>query len=173
MLVGILFALTLCVLPSVSMTCITCRISGMDIAPLDLMNIEMFAKKVVSLADYRKELSAYLHSKMENVAPNLATLIGDTVGILSLSSRYWLMCVLLMQTLLLFYMYKLLQLFHNCPNSHVSCSIGNSCCSTSTVSEIYSSFDMIVTYLFVSILFPAVQLMSWYHTPCVLNISLP
>merc|ERR1712240_797242 len=30
--------------------------------------------------DYRKELSAYLQNKMSLVAPNLATLIGDTVG---------------------------------------------------------------------------------------------
>merc|ERR1712096_211690 len=32
------------------------------------------------LNDYRKELSAYLQNKMSLVAPNLATLIGDTVG---------------------------------------------------------------------------------------------
>ena len=56
---------------------------GMDIAPLDLMNIERFAKKVVSLADYRKELAEYLRSKMDSVAPNLASLIGDTVSIRS------------------------------------------------------------------------------------------
>lgn len=53
---------------------------GMDIAPLDLMHIERFAKKVVSLADYRRELSEYLHKKMDSVAPNLAVLIGDTVS---------------------------------------------------------------------------------------------
>merc|ERR1712083_542090 len=35
---------------------------------------------VIGLTDYRKELSAYLQSKMALVAPNLATLIGDTVG---------------------------------------------------------------------------------------------
>lgn len=55
---------------------------GMDIAPLDMMNIERFAKKVVSLADYRKELSEYLRSKMDSVAPNLASLIGDTVSVM-------------------------------------------------------------------------------------------
>ena len=55
-------------------------IVGMDISPLDLMNIERFAKKVVSLADYRSELAQYLHSKMDSVAPNLAKLIGDTVS---------------------------------------------------------------------------------------------
>lgn len=53
---------------------------GMDISPIDLINIEMFAKRVVALADYRKSLSHYLSNKMESVAPNLATLIGDQVG---------------------------------------------------------------------------------------------
>jgi len=53
---------------------------GMDISPIDLLNIEMFASRVIGLTDYRKELSAYLGSKMSLVAPNLSTLIGDTVG---------------------------------------------------------------------------------------------
>jgi len=53
---------------------------GMDISPVDLLNIDMFASRVIGLSDYRKELSAYLQSKMSVVAPNLATLIGDTVG---------------------------------------------------------------------------------------------
>ena len=35
---------------------------------------------MVALADYRKGLSGYLQEKMASVAPNLATLIGDTVG---------------------------------------------------------------------------------------------
>merc|ERR1712202_105245 len=53
---------------------------GMDISPIDLLNIDMFASRVIGLNDYRKELSAYLQNKMSLVAPNLATLIGDTVG---------------------------------------------------------------------------------------------
>ncbi|XP_043460846.1 nucleolar protein 56 [Leptopilina heterotoma] len=53
---------------------------GMDISPIDLMNIEMFAGRVVALADYRKQLAEYLRSKMSSVAPNLASLIGDQVG---------------------------------------------------------------------------------------------
>merc|ERR1711942_289041 len=40
----------------------------------------MFASRVIGLTDYRKELSSYLQEKMASVAPNLATLIGDTVG---------------------------------------------------------------------------------------------
>merc|ERR1711934_440190 len=53
---------------------------GMEISDIDLMNVEYFANQVVKLADYRKELQEYLRSKMGNVAPNLATLIGDVVG---------------------------------------------------------------------------------------------
>merc|ERR1712110_1283857 len=53
---------------------------GMDISDIDLMNIDMFATRVVALAEYRKELSKYLQDKMGNVAPNLAALIGDVVG---------------------------------------------------------------------------------------------
>merc|ERR1711976_612765 len=53
---------------------------GMDISPVDLMNIEKFASRVIALAEYRKELAKYLTDKMGNVAPNLAALIGDIVG---------------------------------------------------------------------------------------------
>lgn len=53
---------------------------GMDISPLDLINIELFASRVISLVEYRKELMEYLKGKMHGIAPNLATLIGETVG---------------------------------------------------------------------------------------------
>uniref|UniRef100_T1I424 Nucleolar protein 56 n=3 Tax=Rhodnius TaxID=13248 RepID=T1I424_RHOPR len=53
---------------------------GMEIALVDLINIEMFAKRVISLTEYKTELAVYLHSKMEAVAPSLAVLIGDLVG---------------------------------------------------------------------------------------------
>lgn len=53
---------------------------GMDISPVDLLNIEMFATRVVALTDYRKQLAQYLRTKMSDVAPNLAALIGDQVG---------------------------------------------------------------------------------------------
>merc|ERR1711899_77663 len=51
-----------------------------DISPVDLLNIDMFASRVIGITEYRKELSTYLRSKMSVVAPNLAVLIGDTVG---------------------------------------------------------------------------------------------
>ncbi|XP_063067014.1 nucleolar protein 56 [Engraulis encrasicolus] len=53
---------------------------GMDISPIDLINIESFSSRVVSLTAYRQELQEYLRSKMGQVAPNLAALIGDVVG---------------------------------------------------------------------------------------------
>lgn len=59
---------------------------GMDISPIDLINIERFSNRVVSLAQYRLELQEYLRSKMSQVAPNLAALIGEVVNKSSISS---------------------------------------------------------------------------------------
>ncbi|XP_064152467.1 nucleolar protein 56-like [Anguilla rostrata] len=53
---------------------------GMDISPIDLINIESFSSRVISLNEYRRELQEYLRSKMGQVAPNLAALIGEVVG---------------------------------------------------------------------------------------------
>ncbi|KAF3551217.1 hypothetical protein DY000_02010685 [Brassica cretica] len=53
---------------------------GQDLSPLDLINVQTFAQKVMDLADYRKKLYDYLVSKMSDIAPNLAALIGDMVG---------------------------------------------------------------------------------------------
>ncbi|KAL2642822.1 hypothetical protein R1flu_010409 [Riccia fluitans] len=53
---------------------------GQDISPIDLINIENFALRVVELSEYRKQLHAYLVTKMQDVAPNLAALIGEMVG---------------------------------------------------------------------------------------------
>ena len=40
---------------------------GQDISPVDLVNIEAFAKRVISLAEYRKSLHEYLANKMTAV----------------------------------------------------------------------------------------------------------
>eukprot|EP00271_Cylindrocystis_brebissonii_P019880 TRINITY_DN6312_c0_g3_i1.p1 TRINITY_DN6312_c0_g3~~TRINITY_DN6312_c0_g3_i1.p1 ORF type:complete len:541 (+),score=156.95 TRINITY_DN6312_c0_g3_i1:830-2452(+) len=53
---------------------------GQDISPIDLINIEMFASRVIDLVEYRRNLHSYLVSKMADVAPNLAALIGEMVG---------------------------------------------------------------------------------------------
>ncbi|KAI9834256.1 MAG: snoRNP complex protein nop56 [Sarea resinae] len=53
---------------------------GQDISESDMENVMAFAKRVVSLGEYRKGLFNYLVSKMGIVAPNLAALIGEVVG---------------------------------------------------------------------------------------------
>jgi len=53
---------------------------GQDISPIDLINIDIFAKKVISLAEYRTKLHTYLNTKMNTIAPNLSALIGEMVG---------------------------------------------------------------------------------------------
>ena len=53
---------------------------GMDISPIDLINIKHFASRVVALSEYRINLQEYLRRKMQAVAPNLAALIGEVVG---------------------------------------------------------------------------------------------
>lgn len=53
---------------------------GQDISETDMENVISFAKRVVSLSDYRKSLHSYLVAKMSVVAPNLAALIGEVVG---------------------------------------------------------------------------------------------
>jgi nucleolar protein 56 len=53
---------------------------GTDISDMDLLNIDHFARKVISLSEYRSKLQAYLHEKMYLVAPNLAALVGDHIG---------------------------------------------------------------------------------------------
>ncbi|EGV66616.1 Nucleolar protein 56 [Yamadazyma tenuis] len=57
------------------------RISmGQDISEIDMMNVSSFAKRVVSITEYRATLYKYLTEKMNTVAPNLSTLIGEVVG---------------------------------------------------------------------------------------------
>jgi nucleolar protein 56 len=53
---------------------------GTDISPIDMINIESFATRVVSLTEYRKKLHNYLLDKMNLCAPNLSALIGEQVG---------------------------------------------------------------------------------------------
>ncbi|KAI1171541.1 pre-rRNA processing nucleolar protein-like protein Sik1 [Nemania sp. FL0916] len=53
---------------------------GREISEVDLENVLTFAQKVQSLAEYRRTLYSYLTNKMDTVAPNLATLIGDIVA---------------------------------------------------------------------------------------------
>ena len=53
---------------------------GSDISPLDLINVKLFSRRLLSLFSFRQNLQGYLHEKMAVVAPNLASLIGDVIG---------------------------------------------------------------------------------------------
>lgn len=53
---------------------------GMDCSTVDMINIVNFTQRMVKLAEFRKKLSIYLADKMKLVAPNLSTLLGDTVA---------------------------------------------------------------------------------------------
>ncbi|CAG7853514.1 Nucleolar protein 56 AltName: Full=Ribosome biosynthesis protein sik1 [Serendipita indica DSM 11827] len=53
---------------------------GGELSDVDMINISMFAERVISLAEYRKSLTAYLAEKMNQVAPSLTALIGERIG---------------------------------------------------------------------------------------------
>ncbi|KAJ6748437.1 NUCLEOLAR PROTEIN 5 NUCLEOLAR PROTEIN NOP5 NOP58 [Salix purpurea] len=53
---------------------------GQDLSPIDLINVQQFAQRVMDLSEYRKKLHEYLVTKMNDIAPNLASLIGEIVG---------------------------------------------------------------------------------------------
>ncbi|MED6207398.1 snoRNP complex protein nop56 [Stylosanthes scabra] len=53
---------------------------GQDLSPVDLINVQQFAQRVMDLSEYRRKLYDYLVSKMNDIAPNLASLIGEVVG---------------------------------------------------------------------------------------------
>jgi len=53
---------------------------GSGLSEIDMLNINAFAERVVSLADYRKSLATYLAEKMNLVAPSLTALLGERVG---------------------------------------------------------------------------------------------
>jgi nucleolar protein 56 len=53
---------------------------GVDVSEYDMLNIDQFAKKVVDIGEYRKDLYEYLQAKMHTVAPNLTCLLGEQVG---------------------------------------------------------------------------------------------
>jgi len=53
---------------------------GMDTSEADMLNIIIFTDRMISLAQYRNQLFSYLEEKMATVAPNLSTLIGETVA---------------------------------------------------------------------------------------------
>jgi len=53
---------------------------GMDISPMDMLNIERFGARVIALTEYRQKLHAYIKDRMHSCAPSLSALIGEQVG---------------------------------------------------------------------------------------------
>ena len=53
---------------------------GTEITTEDLDNIQALAEQVVSFTEYRSQLSNYLSARMQAIAPNLTSLVGDLVG---------------------------------------------------------------------------------------------
>lgn len=53
---------------------------GQDIVEADMINIDKFAYQVIQLSEQRKHLAEYLGHKLEKVAPNLQTLVGDLLA---------------------------------------------------------------------------------------------
>ena len=56
------------------------RSMGTEITQEDLENIQALADQVVSFTEYRQQLASYLSARMQAIAPNLTTLVGDLVG---------------------------------------------------------------------------------------------
>jgi len=53
---------------------------GMNVSELDLLNIRLFTSRVENLLERRAQMHAYLADKLQLVAPNLSSLIGDQVA---------------------------------------------------------------------------------------------
>ncbi|KAH0856178.1 hypothetical protein HID58_084439, partial [Brassica napus] len=53
---------------------------GTEVSDLDLMHIRELCDQVLSLAEYRAQLYDYLKSRMNTIAPNLTSLVGELVG---------------------------------------------------------------------------------------------
>ncbi|CAE7831509.1 NOP56, partial [Symbiodinium sp. KB8] len=53
---------------------------GMDCSEVDMISVDAFTNRVISLAEHRADIHTYLIEKMHNVAPNLSALIGEQVG---------------------------------------------------------------------------------------------
>eukprot|EP01084_Bolivina_argentea_P054876 100632_1 len=53
---------------------------GIDVSKIDMIEMQIFATRIVKLAEFRVNLYAYLCERMETCAPNLTALIGEQVG---------------------------------------------------------------------------------------------
>lgn len=53
---------------------------GSELSDIDADNIRNFCEKVYGMVSYREGLGGYLKDKMKMLAPNTATLVGETLG---------------------------------------------------------------------------------------------
>lgn len=53
---------------------------GTEISAEDLRNIVSLCDQILSIGDYRKKLAEYLTNRMNAIAPNLTSLVGELVG---------------------------------------------------------------------------------------------
>ncbi|KAI0253129.1 Nop domain-containing protein [Lactifluus subvellereus] len=53
---------------------------GTEISESDLTHIHALCDQVISISEYRAQLSEYLRNRMVAIAPNLTTLVGELVG---------------------------------------------------------------------------------------------
>ncbi|ODV88388.1 hypothetical protein CANCADRAFT_32997 [Tortispora caseinolytica NRRL Y-17796] len=53
---------------------------GTEITDADLENISSLADQIIEFSEYREQLYSYLISRMNAIAPNLSTLMGELVG---------------------------------------------------------------------------------------------
>ena len=53
---------------------------GTEISESDMLHINSLCDQVISITEYRTQLSEYLRNRMQAIAPNLTALVGDLVG---------------------------------------------------------------------------------------------
>ena len=53
---------------------------GTEISDSDLTHIHALCDQVISISEYRTQLSEYLRNRMIAIAPNLTALVGELVG---------------------------------------------------------------------------------------------
>jgi nucleolar protein 56 len=53
---------------------------GCEVSEIDMINITAYAQKVVDLAEYRLGLQKYLSDKLKAIAPNLTTVLGESIA---------------------------------------------------------------------------------------------
>lgn len=53
---------------------------GTEVSEEDIENIKALCEQVISISEYREQLSDYLRNRMQAIAPNLTVLVGELVG---------------------------------------------------------------------------------------------